>query len=502
MLKINGQPIDYKQVARIAIDNEEVSLGQSAKKNVERTRKAIEKAVDNNEIIYGVTTGFGAFKNTAISAKDVEALQKNLIMSHAVGVGDYLEDAVVRGMMFLMSNYLSKGHSGVRPLVIETLIEMLNKEVTPLVPEKGSVGSSGDLAPSAHVILVLIGQGEAKYGGETLTGAEAMKRAGISPIVLQAKEGLALINNTSCMTSIASITLARADQLLDTADIAAALSAEALRATPSAFDADVHRIKAHAGQVHVAERMRRLLDGSKMLDRERVQDQYSIRCIPQIHGAIREAVTYVRGVVNTEVNSVTDNPLIFLDDTGKAKVISGGNFHGEPVAIAMDTLGIALSELANVADRRIASLLDPATSSGLPAFLVANGGLHSGMMILQYTTAALASENKVLAHPSSVDSIPTSANVEDLVSMGTIGARKAKTIEENVIQVLAIELLVSCQAIDFRLQEKYTLGKGTAKAYAAIRQQAPYFAEDTVYYPYIAALVALISDGVLTRSKS
>lgn len=497
MLTINGQTIDYKKVSDVVMRYEQVSLGEEAKKNIERTREAIEKAVANNEIIYGVTTGFGAFKDTAISPQDVEALQKNLIMSHAVGVGDYLEEPIVRGMMFLMANYLSKGHSGVRSVVVETLIRMLNEKVHPLVPEQGSVGSSGDLAPSAHVILVLIGQGEALYKGEKLSGAEAMKRAGITPIVLQAKEGLALINNTSCMTSIAVNTLALADQLIDTADLTGALSAEALRATPHAFDADVHRIKAHAGQILVAERLRNFLEGSTMLERERVQDQYSIRCIPQIHGAVREALTYVRGVVNTEVNSVTDNPLIFLDDDGKAKVISGGNFHGEPVAIAVDTLGIALSELANTADRRIASLLDPATSHGLPAFLVAKGGLNSGMMILQYTTASLASENKILAHPASVDSIPTSANVEDLVSMGTIGARKARTISKNVVQVLAIELLVATQAVDFRLKESFTLGAKTQKAYDTIRQHVPYFAEDTVYYPYIAKLAQLIRDGSL-----
>jgi len=497
MLKINGQSLEYTNVARVALDHEQVSLGQAAKKKVERTRQAIEKAVDNNEIIYGVTTGFGAFKNTAISPEDVENLQRNLIMSHAVGVGAPLERPIVRAMMFLMANYLSKGHSGVRPIVIETLIELLNKDVCPIVPEQGSVGSSGDLAPSAHVILVLIGQGEATYKGETLSGRDALKRAGITPIVLQAKEGLALINNTSCMTAIASVTLARTDRLLDTADIAGALSAEALRATPNAFDADVHKIKAHAGQIAVAAHLRELLNGSTMLDRQRVQDQYSIRCMPQIHGAVREAVGYVKGVVNTEINSVTDNPLIFLDDAGRAKVISGGNFHGEPVAIAMDTLGIALSEVANIADRRIASLLDPATNYDLPAFLVANGGLNSGFMILQYTTAALASENKVLAHPASVDSIPTSANVEDLVSMGTIGARKARSISTNVTNVLAIELLTACQAIDFRLKAGYALGKGTKKAYAAVRKVAPYFAEDAVYYSYTNQLAAAIENGSL-----
>jgi histidine ammonia-lyase len=317
-----------------------------------------------------------------------------------------------------------------------------------------------------------------------MDGKFALKKAEIKPVILEAKEGLALINNTSTMSAIGSLTLFKAKKLIAVADVAAALSAEALRATRKAFDKRIHEIKPHEGQIDTARRMRSLLMGSTMIDDNKTQDQYSIRCLPQIHGAIREALKYVESVITTEINSVTDNPLIFKNKNGTVSVISGGNFHGEPVAIAMDTLGIALSEIANTSDRRIASLLDPATNNGLPAFLTPHGGVNSGMMILQYTTAALASENKILAHPASVDSIPTSANVEDLVSMGTIGARKANEILKNVEKVIAIELLVACQAIDFRLKQGYKLGKGTKKAYLKIRKIVPFFKKDAIYYPY------------------
>jgi len=495
VLTINSQQLTYKDIWDVASGRHEVRLGTKARKNLALSRAVVDEAISAGETVYGITTGFGAFKNTTITAGDVRKLQENLIMSHAVGVGKPLSNEIVRGMMMIMANYLSKGHSGVRPVVVETLLEMLNSNVVPVVPEKGSVGSSGDLAPSSHVILVLIGKGKAEFDGKLLDGAKAMKQAGIQPIELEAKEGLALINNTSCMTSIASMNLHHTYALLDHADQAAALSAEALRATDKAFMKELHELKPHDGQIRVAEHMRALLSGSTMVDTTRVQDQYSIRCIPQIHGAVHEAVTYVTKVVNTEINSVTDNPLILTDEVGKRHIVSGGNFHGEPVAIAMDTLGIALSELANVSDRRVASLVDAATSHGLPPFLAENGGLNSGMMILQYTTAALASENKVLAHPSSVDSIPTSANVEDLVSMGTIGARKAGSIAENVYSTLAIEHIVASQAIDFRLKEGHRLGKGTKRRYDAIRKLVPHFENDQVYHGYMESVTQHLMDS-------
>lgn len=492
MVIITGRKISIEDVCKVAQGHDRVVLHTAAKKQVEKTRKAIEKAVENKQVIYGVTTGFGAFKNTAISPNDVKKLQENLILSHAVGVGDPFSEEVVRGIIFLMANYLSKGNSGIRPIVIETLIEMLNKGIYPYVPQKGSVGSSGDLAPSAHVILVLIGRGEVLLQGKRISGAEALKKVGIKPIILEAKEGLALINNTSTMTANAVLAVYEAKRLLDIADVTAGLSAEAFRATTKAYDSRVHALKPHAGQILVAKHMRSLLAGSKMVDNSRVQDPYSFRCIPQIHGAVREAVRYAEGVVNTEINSVTDNPLIFVEKNGKIDVISGGNFHGEPVAIAMDALGFSMAEIGNVADRRIASLLDPATNNGLPAFLAEKGGLNSGMMILQYTTAALASENKVLAHPASVDSIPTSANVEDLVSMGTIAARKAREILGNVRNILAIEMLISCQGVNFRLKDGYKLGSETKKVYEKVRKLVPYFASDSVYYPSVNVLSELL----------
>ena len=336
MLTINNQDLNFEIMHGVTVEHEKVSLGSTARSKIIKTRIAIENAVANGDIIYGVTTGFGAFKNTAISQSDVGTLQENLIKSHAVGVGAPLDEAIVRGMMLLMANYLSKGHSGVRVEVVETLIAMLNKNVYPFIPEKGSVGSSGDLAPSAHLILVVLGKGEAFHDGKRITGKVAMKKAGITPLRLRAKEGLALINNTACMTSIAALNVYHGQRLMEVADAVGALSAEALRATPKAFDADIHRLKAHEGQIAVASHLRRLLKGSTMLDATRVQDQYSIRCMPQIHGAVREAFDYVKKVVTREMNSVTDNPLIFIDGK-KIKVISGGNFHGEPVAIARAT---------------------------------------------------------------------------------------------------------------------------------------------------------------------
>lgn len=489
MVRINKQKITHLNVYKVAVESEEVQLSDDVKDKILRTRRVIEDFVRDKKVIYGVTTGFGAFKNTVISAEQVKELQKNLILSHAVGMGQPFNEAVVRAMMFLMASYLSKGHSGVRLEVIETLIKMLNKRVHPVVPEQGSVGSSGDLVPSAHLILVLIGEGEADFNGKRMSGRVAMKRAGIPLLKLEAKEGLALINNTTAMTANAALSLTEAEQLVDLADIAAALSAEALKATTQPYDAEVHKLRPYAGQILVAARMRKFLRGSLLINQQKLQDQYSLRCVPQIHGAVREAIAYVRKVVDTEVNAVTDNPLVFTYEGGTAKVISAGNFHGEPVSIAMDTLGIAIAELANSADRRVASILDPATNNGLPPFLAENGGLNSGLMITQYTTASLVSENKILAHPASVDSIPTSANVEDLVSMGTIAARKAWKIVENTKRVLTIELLVACQAIDFRLKNNLKLGTETNKIYTRIRKIVPFFPKDGLYYPYINSLM-------------
>ncbi len=482
---IDRKPITAKKVVDISRNFNKVKISKAVTKKINAGRKIVDDAVKNKKVIYGITTGFGAFKDIVIDGDKTAKLQENLILSHATGVGDYLPTETVRGIMFLMANYLCKGHSGIRLSTVKTLVKMLNRGVHPLVPEKGSVGSSGDLAPSAHVILVLIGKGEAEYRGEILSGKEALAKAKINPVVLQSKEGLALINNTSTMTSVATSVICDAKKLIYLADHIAALSLQALRGTKKSYDKRISDLKPHKGQIKTAKNLRRALKRSTFIDDTRIQEAYSFRCLPQIHGAIREAFYYVSKVVNTEVNSVTDNPLIFNGD--KPEVISGGNFHGEPVAIAMDTAGIAISEIGNVSDRRIASLLDPSTSNGLPAFLVIKGGLNSGFMIPQYTTAALASENKILAHPASVDSIPTSANIEDLVSMGTISSRKAREILENVKNILSIELITACQAIDIRLikNPKLKLSKKTSILYKEVRKIVPFFEEDNIFYKYI-----------------
>lgn len=484
-MTIDGSTITPEDVVAVARNREKVVLSPKVKAKIKRSRSIVDKAVANKEVIYGITTGFGAFKNTVIDQSQTNKLQENLILSHATGVGDPLPTEVVRGIMFLIVNYLSKGFSGAALETIETFIQMLNKGVHPIVPEKGSVGSSGDLAPSAHVTLVLIGKGEAEYKSKTMTGKKAMAKAGINPVILSSKEGLAIINNTSTMSSIASLAISDASKIIEMGDLCAALSLQALMGTTKAYDKRIHQIKPHEGQIKTADNLRSLLEGSKLVDETRIQEAYSFRCVPQIHGAIREAVCYVRKVVTTEINSVTDNPLIF--DAAKPVVVSGGNFHGEAVAIAMDTLAIALSEIANVSDRRIATLLDPSTNNGLPAFLVIKGGLNSGLMIPQYTTAALVSENKILAHPASVDSVPTSANIEDLVSMGTIAARKAREILGNVRSVLSIEIMTACQAIDIRANNDSTktLSTRTKPAFQFIRKIVPFFKKDTIYYPYI-----------------
>lgn len=476
---------DYSQV--IEYVNANKFIKSTPNSNLSKIRLLLENAIENKKIMYGITTGFGAFKNKFISKEQTKKLQENLIVSHAIGQGEPFDAKTVKAIMLIIVNYLSKGFSGVRPIVIEEILEMVNKNVIPFVPEKGSVGSSGDLAPSAHIISVLIGKGQAYFQGKLLPGKIALQKAHIKPLILEAKEGLALINNTATMTANGCFALSDANKITELSDIAGALSAEALRATPKAFDERVHKIKPHQGQIKVAKNLTRLLRGSTMCDSNKVQDNYSIRCMPQIHGAIREAVKFAEKIVNTELSSVTDNPLLF-NNNGQIEVLSGGNFHGEAVAISMDTLGLALCEFGNIADRRIASLLDPTINNGLPAFLAKDGGLNSGFMILQYTTAALVSENKILAHPASVDSIPTSANVEDLVSMGTIAARKAREIIENIKSVLTIEIMVACQAIDFRLEKGFKLGKGTSDWYKKIRKIVPFFEKDAEYYPYIEKL--------------
>ena len=461
------------------------------------SRKIVDDFVDNGTVVYGITTGFGKFSDVTITKEESKLLQKNLIITHAVGAGKPFETEIVRGIILLRINNLAKGYSGAKLETIQTMIDMLNKKVHPIIPEKGSLGASGDLAPLSHMVLPMIGLGEAEYKGEILSGEEAMKRAGIPVIELTSKEGLALINGTQVMTSVGALALYDAINLAKAGDIAAALSFEAHNGITTALDSKVHDVRPHKGQIDTARILLQLLEGSKNTTKQgeiRVQDAYSLRCSPQVHGASKDAINYVKKEVEIEINSVTDNPIIFPETL---EGISGGNFHGQPMALSFDFLGIALSELANISERRLERLVNPALS-GLPAFLVEHGGLNSGFMIVQYSAASLVSENKILAHPASVDSIPSSANQEDHVSMGTIAARKARSIMENVRRVIAMEMMCACQAIDLRGNKG--LGKGTAPVYAALRKLVPMLEKDRPLYEDINKCESLITNGEIIKA--
>ena len=492
---LSGSDLTLDEFISVTSGGARVSVGGEAVMRVEESRKVVDALVSEGRPMYGINTGFGRFADVAIPEDELNLLQVNLILSDVCGVGDPLPRRIVRGMLLLRANSLSNGFSGVRPVIIETLIEMLNKGVHPVIPEKGSVGSSGDLCPLSHMVLPMLGLGEAEYNGAVMSGKTAMEKAGIRTISLRAKEGLALINGTQCMTSVTSHALWDAFILLKSADIAAALTAESLRGIINAFDPRIHAMRKHSGQINSAANIRLILAGSEYMTRQgelRMQDAYSVRCAPQIHGAVKLALDYVSSVIGAEINAVTDNPLVFTDS---GDVFSGGNFHGEPVAIASDTLGIALSEIGSVSERRTAKLVDPAMNHGLPAFLVKNGGLNCGFMIPQYVAAALVSENKVLAHPASVDSIPTSAGQEDHVSMGTIAARKAASIASHVAMILGIELMCASQAID--LQEKRRMGKGTSAAYRALRERVSMMENDRIFNEDQNAAAELVASGEL-----
>lgn len=494
---ITGQDLTIEEIIAVCRENAEVILSEESRKKILESRQVVEELYEQQKIVYGITTGFGKFSDVVISPDECKLLQKNLIITHAVGAGDPFKRDIARGMMLLRVNNLSQGFSGIRLETIETMIAMLNKGVTPLIPEKGSLGASGDLAPLSHMVLPMLGLGLAEYEGEILSGAEAMERAGIPVIELSAKEGLALNNGTQAMTSVGAHALYDAMTLLKTADIAAALNFEAQNGVVDALDPRIHEVRPHAGQMATARNLRKLLEDSKNTTRQgqiRVQDAYSLRCCPQIHGASKDAANYVKNSVQVEINSVTDNPLIFKEDRNG---ISGGNFHGQPMALSFDFLKIAQSELANVSERRIERLTNPAYS-GLPAFLTPNGGVNSGFMIVQYSAAALVSENKVLAHPASVDSIPSSAGQEDHVSMGTIAARQAGEIGRNVRRVLAMELMVACQGIDMRGNQG--LGKGTQAAYDLVRSHVSRLEEDRELYEDINYCEKIIEDGSLIRA--
>jgi histidine ammonia-lyase len=509
---LDGENLTLEDVVAVAYapakgKTVEVTLSKESWKKVRRAERAVQEFIGRGEIVYGVTTGFGAFKDRIIPPQQVQQLQRNILMSHAVGVGKPLDEATTRAMMLIRANTLAKGHSGIRAETLRLLLEMINRGVHPVVPSQGSLGASGDLAPLAHAALPLIGLGDAVYQGQRLPGCEALARAGLSPVTLEAKEGLALTNGTAFMAAVGVLTTCQAENLSCVADVAGCLSLEALHGTPRAFDERIHAVRPHPRQVECAAFLRRLIAGSTFTrpdDPLNVQDAYTLRCIPQVHGAVRDAILYARWVLSIELNAATDNPLIFFDDaTGEATVLSGGNFHGEPLAIAMDYLALALTELGNISERRLTRLTDESSNQEtLPAFLIVHGGLNSGFMMTQYTAAALASENKVLAHPASVDTIPTSANTEDHVSMGATAARQARQIAVNVERILALELFAAAQGIDFRretLGPGARLGRGTAPAYELIRQHVPFLGQDAVMYPHIEAVRELVTHGDLMR---
>ncbi|MCL2573146.1 MAG: histidine ammonia-lyase [Defluviitaleaceae bacterium] len=495
---LNGKSLTLNDIVNVARFGAKIALCPEAAKAVSTSRGYVERLLEEGRKVYGISTGFGEFAKVAIPPHQVKELQRNLIVSHACGVGQLFSDEVVRAIMLLRINALSSGFSGIRLEVLQTLIDMVNAGVHPIIPEKGSLGASGDLAPLAHMALPLIGLGEARYNGEYMSGAQAMAKAGIVPVELAAKEGLALINGTQVMCGIGALIVHDAKQLMKLADISAAMVMEALNGVTDAYNPKLHALRPHKGQMDTAANVLKLLEGSERTTRQgemRIQDAYSLRCVPQIHGASKDALDYVEQRLLTEINSVTDNPIILEDED---TAISGGNFHGQPMALAFDFLGIAISEIANVSERRIERLVNPALS-GLPAFLTENGGLNSGFMIAQYSAASLVSENKVLAHPASVDSIPSSAGQEDHVSMGTISARKAAEILFNAKRVIGIELVAACQAIDLGDGSK-KLGTGTSVAYDIIRKVIPKLDEDRELYIDFEKVALLIDTEIISEA--
>ena len=508
-LILDGKSLTLDKIENFIKENQQVSLSSEAKKRINRSRALVEKWIKEGKVIYGVTTGFGEFANVKISEEDTEKLQRNLIISHSAGVGDYLPPLIVKIMMLLRVNALASGHSGIRLSTLELLIEMINQNIIPVIPSQGSVGSSGDLAPLSHLVLAMIGEGDVQIINDVLDekavatkiipAKAAFKKYKLESVKLGAKEGLALINGTQMMTAFAAWICIQSKKLIKTADISAALANEALRGTDRAYDLRLHKLRPYAGQITTAKNLLALLKESEIRtshieDDPRVQDSYSIRCIPQIHGASRDTIDYVCSLVEIELNSVNDNPLIFPNEEDH---IEGGNFHGQPMALAMDFMAIALSELANVSERRIERMVNGSLSQ-LPRFLTKQGGLNSGLMIAQYTAASLVSENKVLAHPASVDSIPTSANQEDHNSMGSIAARKCFQILKNVQTVISIELLTAAQGVEFLKPLK--CGIGTTAAYKTIRKVVPPLKQDRILYKDIQKVLKLVRQGEILRN--
>jgi len=496
-VEIGTGSLTLEDVLEVAEGRAEVVIAPSAGEKVKRSRDYIERALQQGEKIYGVTTGFGLLSDQLIDLSQIEDLQRNLIRSHSVGVGPFFDEVTTRAITILRANVLALGYSGVRMEVVNRLVDMINKGVHPLVPEQGSVGASGDLAPLAHLSSVLIGEGKAVYQGKTISGRKAMEKAGIPILTLKAKEGLSLINGTQIMTAVGLRAFLMAERLCKIADIVGACTLDALKGSLRAFDPDIQRVRPFPGQFAVSENFQILGRQSEITESHKfcskIQDAYSLRCIPQVHGAVRDALSFVRKTLQIEVNSATDNPLVFAD---QEKILNCGNFHGEAIAFALDLLGIVVSELGGISERRIEKLINPALS-GLPAFLTSKGGLHSGLMMVQVSAAALASENKILAHPASVDSIPTSADKEDHVSMGPIAARKGRDIVRNVEHILAMELLCATQGLEFLLPLRP--GIGIQEAYRVVREEVPPIKGDRRFSEDIRKIHLMIGSGELLR---
>lgn len=495
---VNGEDLLLDDLICIARKNVNIRISSESEPKIIKSRNLVDKWVKDGERIYGVTTGFGALSNVTISGSDTKKLQKKILFSHAAGMGRTADEDVVRAMIALRINDFCRGNSGLRLETIEKLSQILNAGIVPVVPEKGSVGASGDLVPMAHLALVLIGEGEAFVEGQRMSGVRALRKKAIKPLVLEAGEGLALINGTQFMIAHGCLALYDALNLCKHADIAASMSLETLMGTRSAFDSRIHAVRPHKGQIKAASNMFRITENSEIIsshkDCSKVQDAYSLRCSPQVHGASWDTFAYVDNVIKIEMNSSTENPLIFPESQ---EFLSGGNFHGQPLALACDFLSIAIAELANISERRVERLVNPQLS-GLPAFLIEDGGLNSGFMIAQYVAASLVSENKVLSHPASVDSIPTSANKEDHVSMGAYAARKCRDIVANTEEVIAIELLCAAQAIDLFTNIK--AGDGTLAAYEIIRTKVDYMKEDRLLSTDIAKVKQLLEDGTIVKA--
>ena len=498
MVKIDGNSLTIDEVVRVSRNFENVELNNDALPAIERSREYVEKVLAEKRVVYGITTGVGELSNTWISTEDAEKMQENLIRSHATSVGDPFSEDVVRGVILLRANALAKGFSGIRVSIIELLLRLLGSRIYPYMPRQGSVGASGDLSPLAHLALVLMGEGECIVDGKRSPSIQVLQAAGLEPVTLRPKEGLALINGTQIMSSLGCLAADDAERLLKHAQIAGAMSLEALKGTSKAYDPRIHAVRPHPGQVRCAANMLRLIEGSEIIasheNCEKVQDAYTLRCIPQVYGAVMDTIEYAKSVLLVEINSATDNPLIFADPE---EAISGGNFHGEPIAFVLDFLGIAMAEIGNISERTADRLVNPHVS-GLPPFLAENSGLNSGYMIAQYTAAALVSENKILAHPASVDSIPTSAGQEDHVSMGPIAGRHAVDIIRNVEQIIAIEMLAAAQGIDFQADLKP--GKATGAAWREIRKHIAHLDDDRVMYIDMEKMLGLVKDGTILKA--